>query len=108
MTNRDGDRPETDSASVVYFARAGDYLKIGFSINAPQRVRYLANDPVTLRPADLSREDRPVLIGTIPGDRDKEADVHADLWEWRVIGEWFEATPVVLAHVDNLLGRAAA
>lgn len=108
MANPDSAERGACRSDVVYFARVGDYVKIGWSIDAAQRVRQLANDPVTVRPADLSRDDRPVLLGTISGDRDREADVHADLWEWQAVGEWFEATPFVLDYIDSLLGRVHA
>lgn len=86
----------------VYFARLGDYIKVGSATDVPRRLRSLSTKPRQIKcPEDLVAGDLE-LIGSIPGSYDLEFDIQARLWEWRVAGEWFAATPEVLDFVDDL------
>jgi hypothetical protein len=81
-----------DGRSRVYFLRDGDHIKIGTSANVP--VRILGGQ--TMNPREL------VLIGSVPGDRRLEADLHLKFRHLHVRGEWFAATPELLAFIDGL------
>ena len=65
----------------VYFARIGQYVKVGFSVNPERRVK-------NLRSADVSA----------PADLDRTA-AHWALTEFHESGEWFHAAPEVLEAV---------
>lgn len=100
------ERLSTPTTSSVYFARVGDFVKIGYSGNVTQRLASICSASAT-RPEGVAANTPPALIGTVPGTRARELDIQCDLWEWRVIGEWFEATPVVLAYIDSRMESAA-
>lgn len=85
----------------IYFARVGRYVKIGCSTDVTARLRGLSAAAL-IHPPDLE-DIKPTLIGAFPGGYELESDIHADLWEWQAAGEWFEATPFVLAHIAGLL-----
>lgn len=77
----------------VYFVQAGGpggRIKIGSSNNIRARIRIFQND----NPLELT------LLGTMPGDRLVEGDIHAQLKPWRVNTssrrEWYEPSPEVL------------
>lgn len=92
---------ETVGPSRVYFLRDGDHVKIGTSANVPVRIA----GGQTMNPREL------VLIGSVPGDRRLEADLHRRFRRLHVRGEWFEATPELLAFIDELFastGRASS
>lgn len=86
----------------VYFARCGQYVKIGFSSWPEHRVKNLLNGSVHL-PADLDRS-QPVELIQVIGDcisRD-ERDLHKMFAEFRVEGEWFRASEVFMHRVMTL------
>ena len=66
--------------SWVYFLRAGDRLKVGFSRNPEQRIETLKTgcpDPI-------------ILLGTMLGGRKEERQIHSTLKNFRANGEWFD------------------
>jgi hypothetical protein len=69
----------------VYFARLGDLIKIGISVNPAQRCQQLNAD----------------LLRTEPGGRRREIDLHNVFQEWRVSGEWFHAAPPILSYIEH-------
>lgn len=76
----------------VYFAQAGDRIKIGWSRNVGARIAQLQTgnpDPVQ-------------LLATTPGARSLERQLHARFATARVAGEWFDATDELLAYVGSL------
>ena len=63
----------------VYFARSGDAIKIGYSVDVPRRIVALATgspEPIT-------------LIGIAEGDQRLEQALHRLLERYRVRNEWF-------------------
>lgn len=79
------------SGSWVYFAGAGDRIKIGWSRQVAQRLAQLQ----TGNAAAIQ------LLGVLPGARSKERALHARFAAARVSGEWFEATPELLAYITE-------
>lgn len=71
----------------VYFAQAGPYIKAGYSANPSGRMATVTHNGE--RPADLPKGAHATLLGWIPGDRKREAEVHALFADQRVAGEWF-------------------
>ena len=67
--------------SVVYFVRAGDFIKIGTAVNVEVRVRALQ----TANAVEL------ILLGTTPGDLRTETEFHLRFAKHHVRGEWFRA-----------------
>ena len=73
---------------VVYFIAFGDRIKIGTSANVKRRMSQLPVD---------------TLLGTIPGSRDKEAQMHARFASARVgKTEWFTRSPELLAFIEGI------
>lgn len=75
--------------SSVYFASAGNRVKIGWSKQVGTRLAQLQTgnpDPIK-------------LLGTVPGGRAKERKIQDRFAHARVHGEWFEATPELLAFI---------
>lgn len=84
IAERDGSR--------VYFARAGDRIKIGWSRKVATRVVQLQTgnaEPVR-------------LLATTPGGRALERQMHERFADARVSGEWFAATDELLTYVASL------
>lgn len=84
IANRDG--------SSVYFAAAGDRIKIGWSRHVATRIGQLQvgnPDPVT-------------LLATMPGGVSKERELHRRFAHARLAGEWFTATPDLEEFVTAL------
>jgi hypothetical protein len=77
---------------VVYFLRFGDRVKIGTSGNLIERLREVPHDEV---------------IGTIPGNATVEREWHARWADLRIKGEWFHATPELLATIGQAVAKAA-
>lgn len=77
------------SGSCVYFARAGDRIKIGWSRQVASRLAHLQTGNAT--PIEL--------LGVLPGARSKERELHDRFADARVAGEWFEATPELLDFI---------
>lgn len=67
---------------LVYFVRFGDRVKIGFTTNLTQRMAVIPHDEI---------------LATQPGSLQDEARCHAAFAADRLIGEWFKATPDLLA-----------
>lgn len=78
----------------VYFARAGAYVKIGYSRTPLARMTTITN--VGIRPADLPRGARATEIGWVPGDTWTEKAWHTRFLADRVAGEWFYLDPAVV------------
>lgn len=85
----------------VYFAVAGDYVKIGYCSRSDvnQRLGGLFSKGL-IRPDDLNTSWPPRLLHTIPGciQRD-ERRIHGLFARHHVIGEWFRLTPAFLLHL---------
>jgi hypothetical protein len=71
----------------VYFARLGDLIKIGIS-----------KDPEA-RAYSLNAE----LMGTLPGGRTLEKELHKEFVALRERGEWFRVDDALLARIEELL-----
>lgn len=80
------------TGSRVYFAQAGDRIKIGWSRNVATRI-------ATLQTANA---DPLHLLATVPGARSLERQLHERFAAARLSGEWFEATPDLLAYIGSL------
>jgi hypothetical protein len=72
---------------VVYYVRFRDCIKIGTTINTMSRF------------PDLPIEE---VVAFEPGDFAVERRRHAQFAASRVVGEWFEITPELLAHCAGL------
>jgi hypothetical protein len=77
------------TGSSVYFARSGDRIKIGWSRQVATRLAQLQ----TGNAAPIE------LLGVVPGGRSAERELHSRFAADRVSGEWFEASPELLAHI---------
>ena len=76
---------DTDG-EVVYFLRAGDAIKIGYTTNLAARKRAL--ETASAVPLEL--------LASIPGDRSEEARLHREWWHLHIRGEWFRADEELL------------
>lgn len=77
--------------SSVYFAGAGSRIKIGWSRKVGSRIAQLQtgnSDPIR-------------LLGVIPGGRAKERQLHEQFAHARLSGEWFDATPDLMAFIEQ-------
>ena len=75
----------------VYFVEAEgtDMVKIGYARNLRARLSGLS----------VGSPHRLILLGTLPGGADLEAELHERLAEHRVNGEWFRRSPAVNAVI---------
>lgn len=74
---------------LVYFARNGSRFKIGWTTNLKARMGTLT--------LPLS-----AVTATIPGGLEVETQMHARFWQSHAVGEWFEATPDLVAYVQQM------
>jgi len=89
---------EERGQQVVYFIQIAGKLdspiKIGFSTEGGLEDRLLAlqtGNPYRLR-----------ILATMPGGQEVEARLHESFEHVRMMGEWFEASPALLALIDGL------
>lgn len=80
--------------SAVYFARVGDYVKIGFASNPTKRVKEILNGGVKL-PDDLDVTLPVELVLVVPFCRMRDERNMQLLFarHWSGVGEWFRWTP---------------
>lgn len=71
----------------VYFARLGNLIKIGVSVDPLNRVRSFNAG----------------LIGSVEGGRELEKQLHIEFADLRERGEWFKAKKRLLARIEELL-----
>lgn len=97
---------------VVYFARVGDYVKVGATGKLPRRMtemRCAAHRSRLRTPERLRHKQEPVtLIGTLPDAPGLEAKCHRELGAYHSVGEWFSLTPETLGAVARILRRPQA
>lgn len=81
-------RPEdSEGASVVYYMRIGNRVKIGWSRNLTSR---------------LSAINPEELMATEPGSRNLERVRHREFGELRTHGEWFRLEGPLEAHIKKI------
>lgn len=95
----------TPLPTFVYFARIGEFVKIGASKQPAYRVSYLHTDNKVAWPSDLDRAPA-TLICYVHGGFPREAEFHARLAASRDMGEWFALTPEVLAVLEAVEAEA--
>lgn len=81
-------------ASWVYFVRRGTSggVKIGYAENPHSRMRGM----------QTANEDELFLLGAIKGGREVEQELHRRFAAGRKRGEWFHATPELLAFIEGV------
>lgn len=81
-------------ASWVYFVRRGTSggVKIGYAENPHARMRGM----------QTANEDELFLLGAITGGREVEQELHRRFAAGRKRGEWFHATPELLAFIEGV------
>lgn len=80
------------SKMVVYFVRAGELIKIGYTSNLEKRIASLSNmSPIPIE-----------LIGSLLGDKHVEKEVHNRFAHLRHHGEWFRADKKLLQYIKEL------
>ena len=86
----------------VYFARIGQYVKVGFSVNPERRVKNIRHGCSV--PTDLDLAAPVELLKVVPGGPEVENAAHWALTEFHEFGEWFRADPEVLEAVAAFTG----
>jgi hypothetical protein len=76
---------------VVYFVRAVDKVKIGFTRDVERRISELQ----TASPVDLE------LLGTLPGSALTERRLHKRFSAHRVNREWFRYEPPIIGFIER-------
>jgi len=89
---------------MIYFAQAGDYVKIGYTTRMDDRIpRITRRGDGADKPEAVIGIDVIDILRVIQEARVRdEMQVHALFAEWRAEGEWFRATPELLAAVKDL------
>jgi hypothetical protein len=88
----------------VYFARVGDYIKVGVSTNPVRRVKNLFQSSTRYgRPADCPLDAPRELLATMPGWLNEEAACHAALSEYAAGGEFFIDEPPVRKFIADAI-----
>lgn len=79
---------------MIYFVMASRprAVKIGYSAKPAERI-------ASLQSASAARLK---LLGVCPGTREDESNLHARFADCRIRGEWFRASPELLAVVKTL------
>ena len=78
----------------IYFARVGEYVKIGMAVNVQRRMACLLSNSRLICPDDLDYTASIVVVKTIPGCRQRdELNMHLLFAQHWVAGEWFRWSP---------------
>jgi|ERR1700682_1403208 len=77
----------------IYFIRTSSAVKIGFTTNVGNRF-------LTLQTANA---EPLVLLGSIPGSRSIEAELHDHFSYARLQGEWFTVSDLVMTQIEGIL-----
>jgi DNA repair protein RadA/Sms len=83
---------------MIYFLRAGDEVKIGFSETPETAIRRLTG-------FQTANARQLILLGVAPGDRAEEGRLHRRLAAYRVRGEWFRAAPELLTVIGTVTDK---
>jgi len=94
MPQRPIDPDPSERTNVVYFVRAGGFVKIGFTSKA---VHLRINEFKTGCPYETE------LIGTIDGDLKTERSLHRRFAHLRSSGEWFIATDELISYISKVV-----
>lgn len=78
--------------SVVYFFRSGPFIKIGTTTKLKHRLQNVQ----TSHPTPIA------LVGSTPGDKRLERELHRRFAHLRVNGEWFREVDDLAVYVTNL------
>lgn len=79
---------------MIYFVKAGQFLKIGISENPEKRVREL----------QIGNPHKLELLGTIPGDEQDETEIHNAFSDHHSHGEWYFYSKPVRTFVKFAVG----
>lgn len=79
-------------ASICYFIKCNDLIKIGVSRQWKVRLAYY-----------VKQYERIEVIGTIPGGPVREKSLHRQFAQHRVGGEWFRDNPEIRAAIKDIL-----
>lgn len=87
-----------NKSSWVYFieSEGSSLIKIGYSISPEKRLKELQ----TSSPEALE------LLGTIPGGKAEEAELHKKFERHREHGEWFRKVPELATFIDRQTSKA--
>jgi hypothetical protein len=77
----------TAAYQVVYYLQFGDRVKIGTTTNLPERLKSIPHDRV---------------LALEPGGFSTEHKRHAEFATSRIHHEWFNITPKLVAHINDL------
>lgn len=84
--------PKEPGSGFVYFVRAGNDIKIGFSVTPKKRVHALQiGCPINVE-----------LLAIIPGTIDIERELHRRFFGLHVRGEWFRADNDLLSYIQSV------
>ncbi len=88
--------------SVVYFAQHDDGgpIKVGFTSDVERRRGELVRSKNRRDPAPV------YILGSLPGAKPLELEIHDLLAPWRIEGEWYEPTADVLRIIYAVLEAA--
>ena len=91
----------------VYFARVGQYIKVGYSRTPERRVANLFSSATRYsRPTDLEADAPRELLATIPGGLGVERMCHSMLGDFAAGGEFFiDESPVRSFITEATAGR---
>lgn len=77
----------------IYFARCGDFIKIGFTTSINTRFEAFRT----------ANPHSPELLGAMPGDLSTERKLHAKFAAFRHRREWFRADPDLLSKIAEII-----
>lgn len=84
--------PARSESQIYFIQQEGGPVKIGVSNDVEKRLATLqTGSPRLLR-----------LLGSIPGDELLEQEIHHRFSGHRLQGEWFEASPELMAFIDEV------
>jgi hypothetical protein len=78
----------------IYFIQCGERVKIGWSRDPKRRLVKIQSD-----------NGAPcILLGSVPGTLDQEAEAHDLLRPWRISGEWFDGSAAPVREACRFFG----
>lgn len=89
-------------SQVVYFIRCERFVKIGISIDAEKRLKTIRTSGGSMFPRGMD-VGQSVLLGTAPGGRARESELHERFDYLRHTGEWFTETPELTDYIKKAI-----
>lgn len=83
----------SDRIPKIYFIRAGQFIKIGFTTKMPW---------ARMAELQVGNPEEMTMLFFLPGTIEQEKDFHRKFYQLRARGEWFRLAPELVEFIESL------